>query len=156
MTARTLLARPCRPDAGRFSTLPRPVRSKQDSDSPERTACIGVALVGRTEDIDQSTLRDLRCRGTNWRIDDLTVVRFAEPARYRRAGPALPTDLAGGTDGGQNHGRRSLDAVQRLRERLTIAAIQMNVVLRGPTGVKPDSFADDEGHGLRFEFASVT
>jgi hypothetical protein len=63
VTARTLLARPCRPDAGRVSTLPRPVRSKQDSHSPERTACIGVALVGRTEDIDQSTLRDLRCRG---------------------------------------------------------------------------------------------
>ena len=36
--------------------------------------------------------------------------------------------LAGGTDGGQNHGCRVLDAVQRLRQCLTVAVVQMQVV----------------------------
>jgi hypothetical protein len=43
------------------------------------------------------------------------------------AGQALPLRLlAADADGGQNHGGRTLNAIQRRRERLAVAAVQVN------------------------------
>ena len=64
--------------------------------------------------------------------------------------------LAGCADGCQNHRRRALNAIQRTRERLTVATIQMDVIARRIGRVESDCAADDEGHGLRFEFSRVT
>ncbi len=69
---------------------------------------------------------------------------------------AVSRSLAGGRDGGQNHGRCTLDAIQRPRQRLTIAVVQMHVVLRCLTDLQPDGFADDERDGFRFKLARVT
>jgi hypothetical protein len=69
---------------------------------------------------------------------------------------AVSRSLAGGGDGGQDHGRCALDTIQRLGQRLTVALVQMQVVLRCPTDLQPDGFADDERDGFRFKLARVT
>jgi hypothetical protein len=56
----------------------------------------------------------------------------------------------------KNRRRGLLHACERLRERLAVAAIQMNVVSARRSHLKTDRFADDEGDSLRFEFARVT
>lgn len=56
----------------------------------------------------------------------------------------------------QNHRGRALNAIQRCGERGTVAVVQVQVVNRGLCDLEADGFADDEGHGLRFEFARVT
>jgi hypothetical protein len=73
----------------------------------------------------------------------------------RRPGTA-DRALASGTNGGQNHGRCTLDEIQRLRQRVTVAVVQMQVIATGFSGVEPNCFADDEGNGFRIEFARVT
>lgn len=89
------------------------------------------------------------------RTDDGEFTKPAHHRSMRRPGVASRLS-AGRTDGVQNHRHRTLDAIQRLGKCLTVAVIQMQVVTAGLPGIKPDRFADDEGHGFRFEFARVT
>ena len=73
------------------------------------------------------------------------------------AGPALPLRLlAADADAGQNNGRRTLNAIQRRRERLAVATEQVDVVACHLRRVEADGLADDEGHGLRFKLACVS
>jgi hypothetical protein len=59
-------------------------------------------------------------------------------------------------NGRENDCRCALNSVQRLRQTLTVAVVQMQIVTARLSGVESDGFADDEGHGLRFKFARVT
>jgi hypothetical protein len=56
----------------------------------------------------------------------------------------------------KNRRRGLLHTCERLRERLAVAAIQVNVVSARRPNIQTDGFADDEGDGLRFEFTRVT
>ena len=57
------------------------------------------------------------------------MVMFAHLAHHRRTCSALPTEsLSAGIDGRENHRRRALNAIQRTRQSLPVAAIQVNVV----------------------------
>jgi len=75
-------------------------------------------------------------------------VTCVQSAPFRRVGWVLPDgSLSAGTDGCQNHRRRALDAVQRARKHLTVAAVQVNVIASGLTNIESDRFADDDWDG---------
>lgn len=115
------------------------------------STCV-LQVVG-TGSPNQNTLSDLRFRPRDLTMANLPSQRINQS--MRRPGSASDR-LAGGTDGVQNHGRRTLDSIQRLSKRFAVTVIQMQIVTAGLPGIKPDRFADDEGHGFRFEFARVT
>src|SRR5581483_7111527 len=63
---------------------------------------------------------------------------------------------SGRLKGAQNDRRRALNAIEGLRQRAAVAAIQMDVVPRRVGDVEAHAVADDERDGFGFELARVT
>src|SRR5271165_5357973 len=55
----------------------------------------------------------------------------------------------------ENHSSGLLDGFQTLAEKISVSMPELDVIGRCGSGLKPDSLADNEGHGFGFGLADL-